>query len=726
MIPYASFLYFGVLLYVAVPAVLLGLAGRNLRPWILAATVGMLLVQYGGILRIEPGVEVREFWLVAAYALFEWVVAVGFLRLRARADRRWVFYAAVALALLPMVAGKYVPILAPQFQFGFLGISYVTLRAVDIVICTQDRLIVSLPVRQFFAFLFFFATISSGPIDRYRRFAGDWERRRTRAEFLDDMAGAVHRLFRGFFYKFVLATLIERHWMAPAAARVDLAGTLSYMYAYSFYLFFDFAGYTAFAIGIGYLFGVHTPENFDRPFLARDIRDFWNRWNITLSWWLRDHIYMRFVMAALKGRWFASKYVASYLGFFLAFGLMGLWHGAALHYVLYGLYHGALLSSHEAFARWNKRRKLWGDGPLWHAAGVFLTFHCVCLGFLLFSGHLTAGGARHADRAGAASAYEGSYERASCEEIGGWARDRANPQAPVDVEIVADGRVLATVRADLYRRDLADAGKGSGEHGFVYVLPRHLQDGSRHEVAVRIAGTGIALGDEPKAIVCSIPVRSMDGGDDALAAAAAAAAVPEKRELPVYVDNRDGTIAARHTGLMWEKKVALDGTVEGANLHDTDNCYPWAGTCAADGADCRVDADCGEKGRCRAGDCQAAAPNGRTIFQWIEQLNAARFAGYDDWRLPTAQELHGIVTPLEEGDPATRAAFVGEACGAGCRDIGDPACSCTQTGLYWAGSNAPSPDEAWMAFFYCNGNLFLDVKSNTFFVRAVRGGAPPP
>ena len=63
------------------------------------------------------------------------------------------------------------------------------------------------------------------------------------------------------------------------------------MYAYSLHLFFDFAGYSAFAIGTGYLLGVRIPENFDRPFWARDIADFWNRWHITLSTWLRDHVY---------------------------------------------------------------------------------------------------------------------------------------------------------------------------------------------------------------------------------------------------------------------------------------------------------------------------------------------------------------------------------------------------------------------------------------------------
>src|SRR5439155_15705196 len=125
-----------------------------------------------------------------------------------------------------------------------------------------------------------------------------------------DLDSAVHRVFTGFLYKFILAALVKQYWMdfvAMGAAPLDV---VSYMYAYTFYLFFDFAGYSNFAIGFSYLFGIHTPENFNRPFLATNIRDFWNRWHITLSWWLRDHVYMRFLLAATKGRWFRSKNVA--------------------------------------------------------------------------------------------------------------------------------------------------------------------------------------------------------------------------------------------------------------------------------------------------------------------------------------------------------------------------------------------------------------------------------
>lgn len=822
MIPYADFLYFGVLLYVVVPTILLGAFGRAGRGWLLLATAAMLAVQYGGVRELAPGIALREIWIVAAYAAFQWAIAAAFVATRARANRRAVFYAALLLALLPLIVAKYVPLFAPSLHVGFLGLSYVTLRSLDVIFCVQDRVITALAPAQYVAYLLFFPTISSGPIDRYRRFARDWSYRRTRSELIADLDGAVHRIFTGFLYKFIIAALIKQYWLDPVAAQAGLASTVSYMYAYTLHLFFDFAGYSAFAIGVSYLFGIHTPENFDRPFLARNIRDFWNRWHITLSWWLRDHVYMRFVMAAMKRRWFGDRHVASALGLFLAFTLMGLWHGPALHYLLYGLYHGTLLAAHETFGRWNKHAKLWGDGPWWRAAGMLGTFHCVCFGFLLFSGRLTDGGSDSARAVAASTAVEGELEKASCEEVVGWAWDAHAPDAALRLDIIVDAVRLDTVTADLLRQDLADTGKGNGAHAFVFVPPATLRDGQTHSIAVAMAGTGIRLGGA-KDIVCGMNVVSMDGrggdhdradcdwiggwawdatqpdlpiavdiyaGDVLLdtveanrfgqsladaglgngrhqfllatppnlkdglphpifvrvagsnitlrntprlvACAPSAAswpAVPPTEEQPrpspapgthAYRDNGDGTITAAATGLMWEKKIRMDGARDAADLHDADNCYPWSGTCSAGGTQCRIDADCGANGPCRAEDCQSS--DGLTIFKWIAALNAARFAGHDDWRLPNSEELYSIVNPIEEKDPAANAAFNGASCGGECADLRDPACSCTQNAVYWAApKRTDSPDESWMMYFYCNGHLFLDLKSNKFYVRAVRG-----
>jgi membrane protein involved in D-alanine export len=388
MTPYADFLYFGLMLYPVVPTLALGLLGRINWRWVLFVTVVVLIVQFGDTLQVLPRTYVQEIWLVLAYAAFQWVVSNGFLFLRARSQSRAVFYAAALLGLLPLALAKFAPLIAPRTLIGFLGISYVTFRSLDVIVNIQDGLITSLPTAQYLVYLFFFPTISSGPIDRYRRFAADWTHSRTRAEFLQDLDAAVHRIFTGFLYKFILAALIRQYWMDPVAKGDDWLTIASYMYAYSLYLFFDFAGYSHFAIAFSYLFGIHTPENFNRPFLARDIRDFWNRWHMSLSAFFRDHIYMRFVIAATKGRWFKDRYIASYFGFFLMFGLMGLWHGTTANYLLYGLYHASMFTGYDLFQRWNKTHKVWGDGKLWNAAGVLVTFNMVCFGFLLFSGRL--------------------------------------------------------------------------------------------------------------------------------------------------------------------------------------------------------------------------------------------------------------------------------------------------------------------------------------------------
>jgi membrane protein involved in D-alanine export len=342
----------------------------------------MLVVQYA----------VPELRVLVWYAIAEFAGTLAFLALRQRGKSRALYYLALAGALVPLVLVKIVPLFGPGNLVGFLGISYLTFRVIDVVINIQDGLITQLSPAVYFAYLLFFPTISAGPIDRYRRFLQDWQHQRTRSEFVTDLDGAVQRIFRGFLYKFILAALIRQYWMPQAAHGFGLVGTLSYMYAYSFYLFFDFAGYSAFAIAVSYLLGIHTPENFNQPFFSRTIREFWDRWHISLSWWFRDHIYSRFVFAAVKGKWFKSKWTISYLAYFVTMGLMGFWHGLTWYYILYGFYHAVLLVGYDLFDRWNKQRG--GVGKRWQpwsdliSTGV--TFNLVCFGLLLFSGHLVS------------------------------------------------------------------------------------------------------------------------------------------------------------------------------------------------------------------------------------------------------------------------------------------------------------------------------------------------
>src|SRR5579859_6141593 len=186
MTPYADFGYFGLLLIPLVPSVLLGLAGRLSWRWIGLLCLAVLAVQYAGQSILAPWLTIQTLWLVSGYALFEWALARLLLLQRARSRSRLAFWTALLLALLPLVIAKFLPLLVPNTLFGFLGISYITFRALDVIFSIQDRLITELPISQYLAFLFFFPTVSAGPIDRYRRFVRDWQHPRTRAEFLQD------------------------------------------------------------------------------------------------------------------------------------------------------------------------------------------------------------------------------------------------------------------------------------------------------------------------------------------------------------------------------------------------------------------------------------------------------------------------------------------------------------------------------------------------------------
>ena len=397
MVPFDGFAYFAVLLLVLPAAVILRLLVPTARTAILATTIVMVAIQYGATSPIAGNALVGTSATVAAHALYQslLVAVVAWLARRRRPSEgarragrppRAASYGAIALAVLPLALVKFRPAL--DSAIGFLGLSYVTFRSLDVLLSIHDGTLDEISPVEFLAFLFCFPTLSAGPIDRYRRFAGDWRRRRDRAALISDLDAGVHKVFTGFFYKFILAALISQFWMRPALHHHSAGALLSYMYAYSFYLFFDFAGYSAFAIGVSYVLGVHAPENFRRPFLARNIREFWDRWHISLSWWFRDHVYMRFLLLATKRRWFANRYLGSYIGLVLSFGLMGVWHGPQLRYILYGLYHASLLIGHDVYKRIAPRAAR--REPSWRsdAWATALTFHAVCFGFLLFSGRL--------------------------------------------------------------------------------------------------------------------------------------------------------------------------------------------------------------------------------------------------------------------------------------------------------------------------------------------------
>jgi alginate O-acetyltransferase complex protein AlgI len=219
-----------------------------------------------------------------------------------------------------------------------LGISFFTFEFVHYLFEVKKG---GDPVRnplKFLIFAIFFPSLVAGPIKRYPQFLASLHEGSGHFD-LGNISNGLLRIAVGFFKKVVLADnltfYVESNY--PQFASFGLVERWIFLAAISFRILMDFSGYSDIAIGCAQLLGVRLPENFNWPYLAGSIREFWQRWHISLSSWVRDYIYI-----PLGGnRLGAGRRIVNG---FIAFALCGLWHGAAWNFVIWGLYHGTGLA----------------------------------------------------------------------------------------------------------------------------------------------------------------------------------------------------------------------------------------------------------------------------------------------------------------------------------------------------------------------------------------------
>lgn len=376
MIPFSGLLFFYLLFLGLLPAVVLGLLGKKLHYYGIFLCAAMLVI---------------VFWqngqLAALALFFLWEMALCCLFWRLPKRTRPLLWAAVILALGPLGLIKLGEVLQPFSLFRLMGASYMSFRAVQVLLDIYDGRLQKLRPVALGYFLLFFPAVSSGPIDRYRRFLSDLDRPPDREHYRTLLAQGIWKLAGGCVSAVVISGFIQQYWLAALPAS-GFGATLSYMYGYTFYLFFNFAGYSSMAIGTGYLLGIQMPENFNQPFLSVDMKDFWSRWHISLSTWLRDYLYSRFVMKSLKQKRFSNPRTASYLGYVLNMMAMGAWHGLQPQYLLYGVYHSALMCLNEVLDLHCKPFRSFKTHGAGQVVCVLVTFHLFSFGLLIFSGRL--------------------------------------------------------------------------------------------------------------------------------------------------------------------------------------------------------------------------------------------------------------------------------------------------------------------------------------------------
>ena len=291
----------------------------------------------------------------------------------------------VFLSILPLVLNK-VFALTSLHLLAFIGISYMSFKTIQIMLEISDGLIKEkISIKDYLQFLLFFPTVSAGPIDRSRRFLKEINEVMPRKEYLELAGDGVYRIVLGLLYKVVLSTYVYQMLLA-----LNNTGTvvysIKYMYLYTLYLFFDFAGYSLMAVGSSNILGIQTPMNFNKPFLSVDIKDFWTRWHITLSTWLRDFVFSRVLMQVIRKKWFKNRLHNATYAYMVNMLVMGFWHGLSVSYIVYGFYHGVLMAGFEVYQKKSTFYKKNKNKNWYKLLSWFVTMNLVMIGFFIFSG----------------------------------------------------------------------------------------------------------------------------------------------------------------------------------------------------------------------------------------------------------------------------------------------------------------------------------------------------
>jgi alginate O-acetyltransferase complex protein AlgI len=260
----------------------------------------------------------------------------------------------------------------PRFDIILpIGISFYTFHTISYIVDSYRGDIT--PTRNFFefaAYVSLFSQLVAGPIVRFRQIEAD----------LEAIGHADRRRWLARGARFFVIGLVEKVWLAdslasfvdPALAHyatLSTAGAWLTVLGYTFQLYFDFCGYSDMAVGLGYLFGLRIPQNFNSPYKALDPSDFWRRWHISLSSCLRDYVYIP--LGGSRG-----GTARTYRNLMLTMLIGGLWHGANWTFVVWGGYHGLLLAAHRRFAT------QWDAAPVWARRGSM--FLLAVVGWVFF------------------------------------------------------------------------------------------------------------------------------------------------------------------------------------------------------------------------------------------------------------------------------------------------------------------------------------------------------
>ncbi len=381
-----------------------------MSPTIDLTTPGFWLVTLLALALMTPithGSLRRWVWAVVNVLFIAWMlrlrvvevlagVAVAHLALRMLTCRGWRGPVAAAgfVSVLCLFVLHKLPGLSREMGTGVVnpllltvGFSYVFLRLIDAgrVIYEGGRAPPSLP--STINYLLPFHMLAAGPIQSYEDFVDQPAVPRPISAV--QVLGGVERIALGLFKKFVVAYVIQKVFLTDfyvTGPYFLLEVQMHYLWIY-----LDFSAYSDIAVGVGRLMGVHTPENFDKPYVARNMIDFWDRWHISLSRWVRRNLFIPIQLGLARRTGGKRALLIATLAFTVSFLLCGLWHGISWPFFAWGAMHAAGLVITNAYRHWLTRRlgskgvKAYKAKPGYRLLAQFLTFQYVALSLVIIT-----------------------------------------------------------------------------------------------------------------------------------------------------------------------------------------------------------------------------------------------------------------------------------------------------------------------------------------------------
>ncbi len=320
----------------AVSSILIWILPKMFRPWL----IGISSIAFFMMLS-EPIHWIYALCLVA----YTWIL--GYLLVKRH--EKWMLMIAIAVPVAGLCFYKYQGYFSGVSLIAPLGLSFYTFKAISYLVDLYQGKIESQSPLYVFNYLTFFPTFEAGPITRPKLF---FEQLKQPFHFdYQDQKNGAFQCACGIFEKLVIAD--ELGYISSRLLNSDLSGWyLTFgLILYAFNLYADFDAYSNIAIGLARMMGFHLPANFHTPYLASSLQEFWHRWHISLSTWLKDYIYIP-LGGSRKGT------VRTYLNLMIVFLVSGLWHGSTLMFALWGLLHGIIMAI-EAMLRKNIASKLW-------------------------------------------------------------------------------------------------------------------------------------------------------------------------------------------------------------------------------------------------------------------------------------------------------------------------------------------------------------------------------